>query len=75
MGVAAEALTREAQGRSQRLTETVRLSTSVVVENLILPPPLAGHRKLKSREATAGRLGCRCLRPGDLRPQAHRRST
>jgi DNA-binding transcriptional LysR family regulator len=45
MGVAAEALTRKAQGRSQRLIGTVRVSTSVILANLVLPSILADFRQ------------------------------
>ncbi|WP_420137010.1 LysR family transcriptional regulator [Sphingomonas sp.] len=45
MGEAAQALARKAQGRSQRLTGTVRISASVVVANLILPPILRALRE------------------------------
>ncbi len=37
MGAAAQALELKAQGRSERLSGTVRITTSVVVANLILP--------------------------------------
>ena len=45
MGAAAEALNLKAQGRSQQLTGTVRITTSVIVGNLILPPILADLRQ------------------------------
>ncbi|MCG6114564.1 MAG: LysR family transcriptional regulator [Mesorhizobium sp.] len=45
MGAAAEALNLKAQGRSQQLTGTVRITTSVIVGNLILPPMLAALRE------------------------------
>jgi DNA-binding transcriptional LysR family regulator len=45
MGAAAEALALKAQGRSQALTGTVRITASVVVANLLLPPILAALRE------------------------------
>jgi DNA-binding transcriptional LysR family regulator len=45
MGAAAEALNLKAQGRSQRLSGTVRITASVIVANLILPPLLASLRQ------------------------------
>lgn len=45
MGAAAEALNLKAQGRSQHLHGTVRISASVIVANLILPPILASLRQ------------------------------
>lgn len=45
MGEAAAALALKAQGRSQRLTGTVRISASVVVANLLLPPILRALRE------------------------------
>ncbi|WP_131115602.1 LysR family transcriptional regulator [Lichenihabitans psoromatis] len=45
MGEAAQTLTLKAQGRSQQLTGTVRITASVVVAGLILPPILAGLRR------------------------------
>lgn len=45
MGEAAQALTLKAQGRSQQLTGTVRITASVIVANLLLPPILAGLRQ------------------------------
>lgn len=44
MGEAAQALTLKAQGRSQQLTGTVRITASVVVASLMLPPILAELR-------------------------------
>ncbi|SFO33391.1 DNA-binding transcriptional regulator, LysR family [Sphingomonas sp. OK281] len=44
MGDAAEALTLKALGRSQHLTGTVRITTSVMVANMWLPPILASLR-------------------------------
>ncbi|MBW8734605.1 MAG: LysR family transcriptional regulator [Asticcacaulis sp.] len=44
MGAAAEALALKAQGRSQQLTGTVRITASVVVANLLLPPILVALR-------------------------------
>ncbi len=45
MGEAAEALALKVQGRSQRLTGTVRVAASVVVANLLLPPILVALRE------------------------------
>ena len=45
MGEAAQALTLKAQGRSQRLTGTVRVTASVIVASLMLPPILAELRR------------------------------
>ncbi len=45
MGAAAEALNLKAQGRSQRLSGTVRITASVIVANLMLPPILAALRQ------------------------------
>ena len=45
MSNAAEALVLKAQGRSQRLIGTVRITASVVVANLLLPPILAAFRE------------------------------
>ena len=45
MGEAAQALTLKAQGRSQQLTGTVRITASVVVANLMLPPVLSELRR------------------------------
>ena len=45
MGEAAQALTLKAQGRSQQLTGTVRITASVVVASLMLPPILAELRR------------------------------
>tara|TARA_R110002124_G_scaffold53247_2_gene152704 strand:- start:48 stop:929 length:882 start_codon:yes stop_codon:yes gene_type:complete len=45
MGAAAEALNLKAQGRSQHLHGTVRITASVIVANLILPPILAALRQ------------------------------
>jgi DNA-binding transcriptional LysR family regulator len=45
MGAAAEALTLKAQGRSQQLAGTVRITASVIVANLMLPPILAALRQ------------------------------
>lgn len=45
MGAAAEALSRKAHGRSESLSGTVRLSASVVVSNLILPPMVVALRR------------------------------
>ena len=44
MGKAAQALTLKAQGRSQQLTGTVRITASVIVANLVLPPILVALR-------------------------------
>ncbi len=49
MGAAAEALALKAEGRSQQLTGTVRIATSVMVANLMLPPILADLRQLEPR--------------------------
>lgn len=45
MGAAAEALALKAQGKSEAISGTVRLTTSVVVANLILPPILVRLRR------------------------------
>ncbi|OYX00889.1 MAG: LysR family transcriptional regulator, partial [Rhizobiales bacterium 32-66-8] len=45
MGAAAEALSLKAQGRSQQLFGTVRITASVIVANLMLPPILAALRQ------------------------------
>ena len=45
MGAAAEALNLKAQGRSQQLQGTVRITASVIAANLILPPMLAALRQ------------------------------
>jgi len=45
MGAAAEALNLKAQGRSQDLFGTVRITASVIVANLMLPPILAALRQ------------------------------
>ena len=45
MGAAAEALNLKAQGRSQNLFGTVRITASVIVANLMLPPILAALRQ------------------------------
>lgn len=45
MGDAAQALTLKAQGRSQQLTGTVRITASVVVASLMLPPILSTLRR------------------------------
>lgn len=45
MGAAAEALNLKAQGRSQNLFGTVRITASVIVANLMLPPILADLRQ------------------------------
>lgn len=45
MGAAAEALNLKAQGRSQQLLGTVRITASVIVANLMLPPILAALRQ------------------------------
>lgn len=45
MGAAAEALALKAQGRSEQLAGTVRITASVVVANLILPPVLVALRE------------------------------
>ena len=44
MGAAAEALELKARGRSQHLTGTVRITASVIVANLLLPPILVELR-------------------------------
>jgi DNA-binding transcriptional LysR family regulator len=44
MGTAADALSLKAQGRSQQLTGTVRITASVMVANLMLPAILAELR-------------------------------
>jgi DNA-binding transcriptional LysR family regulator len=45
MGAAADALTLKANGRSQQLVGTVRITASVIVANLMLPPILAALRQ------------------------------
>lgn len=45
MGAAAEALNLKAQGRSQQLFGTVRITASVIVANLMLPSILAAFRQ------------------------------
>ncbi|WP_375449439.1 LysR family transcriptional regulator [uncultured Devosia sp.] len=45
MGAAAEALSLKAQGRSQQLFGTVRITASVIVANLMLPPIVAALRQ------------------------------
>lgn len=45
MGAAAEALNLKAQGRSQQLSGTVRITASVIVGNLMLPTILAALRQ------------------------------
>lgn len=45
MGAAAEALNLKARGRSQQLFGTVRITASVIVANLMLPPILAELRQ------------------------------
>lgn len=45
MGAAADALNLKAQGRSQHLFGTVRITASVIVANLMLPPILASLRQ------------------------------
>ncbi len=45
MGAAAEALNLKARGRSQQLFGTVRITASVIVANLMLPPMLAALRQ------------------------------
>ncbi|WP_421759543.1 LysR family transcriptional regulator [Devosia sp.] len=45
MGAAAEALNLKAQGRSQQLFGTVRITASVIVANLMLPPIVAAFRQ------------------------------
>lgn len=47
MGAAAEALNLKAQGRSQQLFGTVRITASVIVANLMLPPILASLRQIE----------------------------
>ncbi|MEO5805477.1 LysR family transcriptional regulator [Devosia sp.] len=47
MGAAAEALNLKAQGRSQQLFGTVRITASVIVANLMLPPILATLRQVE----------------------------
>ena len=49
MSAAAEALALKARGRSQQLTGTVRIATSVMVANLMLPPILTELRKAEPR--------------------------
>ena len=44
MGKAAQALMLKAQGRSQQLTGTVRITASIIVANLVLPPILVALR-------------------------------
>ena len=45
MGAAAEGLNLKAQGRSQQLQGTVRITASVIVANLMLPPMIAALRQ------------------------------
>jgi len=45
MGAAAEALALKAEGRSQQLFGTVRITASVIVANLMLPPIIAALRQ------------------------------
>jgi DNA-binding transcriptional LysR family regulator len=45
MGAAAEALNLKAQGRSQQLLGSVRITASVIVANLMLPPIVAALRQ------------------------------
>jgi len=45
MGAAAQALNLKAQGRTQQLTGTVRITASVIVSTLMLPPVLARLRQ------------------------------
>lgn len=45
MGAAAEALNLKAQGRSQQIQGTVRITASVIVANLMLPPILSALRQ------------------------------
>lgn len=45
MGAAAEALALKAQGRSEQLFGTVRITASVIVANLMLPPIIAALRQ------------------------------
>lgn len=45
MGAAAEALNLKAQGRSQQLFGSVRITASVIVANLMLPPIVAALRE------------------------------
>ncbi len=45
MGRAAEALALKAQGKAETLSGTVRITASVVVSNLILPPIIAQFRQ------------------------------
>ncbi|MCJ2059227.1 LysR family transcriptional regulator [Methylobacterium sp. J-048] len=49
MGAAAEALALKAQGRVQGLSGTVRITASVIVANLLLPPILADLRAAEPR--------------------------
>lgn len=49
MGAAAEALTRKAEGRSQQLAGTVRITAAAIVANLILPPLLLSLRDAEPR--------------------------
>ncbi|SFL31498.1 LysR family transcriptional regulator [Methylobacterium pseudosasicola] len=49
MGAAAEALALKAQGRAQGLSGTVRITASVMVANLLLPPILAELRAAEPR--------------------------
>jgi len=45
MGAAAEALALKAQGRTEALSGTVRVTASVIVANLVLPPLIAELRR------------------------------
>ncbi len=45
MGEAAQALNLKAQGRSKQLTGTVRITASVIVANLMLPPIMTALRQ------------------------------
>ncbi len=47
MGAAAEALNLKALGRAQQLFGTVRITASVIVANLMLPPILAAFRQVE----------------------------
>lgn len=49
MGAAADALSLKAQGRSRQLAGTVRVTASVMVANLMLPPILANLRQAEPR--------------------------
>ncbi|MGI3778333.1 MAG: LysR substrate-binding domain-containing protein [Janthinobacterium lividum] len=49
MGAAADALSLKAQGRSRQLAGTVRVTASVMVANLMLPPILAALRQAEPR--------------------------